>query len=39
VDQGLIRWQAVVREHLVSRREELMTPCPGTPLGPPAAAT
>jgi hypothetical protein len=29
-------WDSVAREFATRRREELMTPCPGIPIGPPA---
>lgn len=34
-DDRLARWRATASGFLVERREELMTPCPGTRLGPP----
>jgi hypothetical protein len=37
-DPRVTAWQATARGFATRRREELMTPYPGTPLGPPAGA-
>jgi len=35
-DPRLLAWRAAAEAYTVTWREELMVPCPGTPMGPPA---